>query len=635
HHVGGPVTAGCDTVLINGKPAARATDPTLCVGVGAIDPIKQGEPSVLIGGKPAARIGDRTEHGGVLIEGSPTVLIGVDDGCADGSCKNAHTKGSPVNPLLGIKVLPAETDIDLPSPLGWRWFRFYSSDDTRVGPLGPGWNHPASLALTLGLDTVFSDTQGRNITFNGLLAPGETRISRSEGLWLARGGATADPSGPWTGLAPRDWRDARRFFLTDGAGQFYAFHQPGGQHDEVPAGRFILESQRSRLGTIAHYTWRGARLDTVLDSAGRLYRFHHERLYPVLPHDNGERLTHISLELDPAGALAPHTLVRYYYSAVGDLIEVRDRYERVQRRFAWRAHLMVGHGGLGRRTVRYEYEQMREQLREQAPEGATPTPTPTPRVVRQIQENGLTYTFAYHPEHTEVSDNLGRVERYWHAGEAGLKRLVRHDRADGSVLLHRYDRHGRRLASHAARVPLAELSADELTDPDRHPQRYRITRHQHDPAGRPTVTDAAGLISRNTWNPLGQLAAHTDPNGATTGYAYDPLGRLTAVTGPDGQRTQFIYADPPDAPPATRPARIRDARGGIKRLAFDACGQLTAHTDCSGHTTRYRYNGRGQLTAIEDASGARTRYQYDRFDRLDTVTDAAGATTRYGYDDAD
>ncbi|MBI1906125.1 MAG: PAAR domain-containing protein, partial [Rhodocyclales bacterium] len=24
HHVGGPVTAGCDTVLINGKPAARA-----------------------------------------------------------------------------------------------------------------------------------------------------------------------------------------------------------------------------------------------------------------------------------------------------------------------------------------------------------------------------------------------------------------------------------------------------------------------------------------------------------------------------------------------------------------------------------------------------------------------------------
>lgn len=155
----------------------------------------------------------------------------------------------------------------------------------------------------------------------------------------------------------------------------------------------------------------------------------------------------------------------YYHSAVDDLIEVRDRHGRVLRRFAWRAHLMVSHGGAGRRTVRYEYEPMCEEMREAAPDGAAPTPNPTP--------------------------------------------------------------------------------------------------------------------------------------------------------------------------PAARPARIIDARGGIKRLAFDACGQLTAHTDCSGHTTHYRYNGRGQLLTIEDATGGRTRYQYDRFDRLAAVTDAAGATTGYGHDDAD
>jgi uncharacterized Zn-binding protein involved in type VI secretion len=31
---------------------------------------------VLIGGKPAARMGDNTAHGGVVVVGCPTVLIG-------------------------------------------------------------------------------------------------------------------------------------------------------------------------------------------------------------------------------------------------------------------------------------------------------------------------------------------------------------------------------------------------------------------------------------------------------------------------------------------------------------------------------------------------------------------------------
>jgi uncharacterized Zn-binding protein involved in type VI secretion len=31
---------------------------------------------VLIGGQPAARMGDMTAHGGVIIVGQPTVLIG-------------------------------------------------------------------------------------------------------------------------------------------------------------------------------------------------------------------------------------------------------------------------------------------------------------------------------------------------------------------------------------------------------------------------------------------------------------------------------------------------------------------------------------------------------------------------------
>lgn len=74
-HVGGPISGpGCPTVLIGGLPAARATDMAVCVG--PPDTLVPGSPTVLIGGMPAARMGDSTGHGGVIILGCPTVLIG-------------------------------------------------------------------------------------------------------------------------------------------------------------------------------------------------------------------------------------------------------------------------------------------------------------------------------------------------------------------------------------------------------------------------------------------------------------------------------------------------------------------------------------------------------------------------------
>jgi len=55
-------------------PAARATDMCLCVG--PPDVIAKGSMTVLIGKMPAARMGDLTAHGGTIVMGCPTVLIG-------------------------------------------------------------------------------------------------------------------------------------------------------------------------------------------------------------------------------------------------------------------------------------------------------------------------------------------------------------------------------------------------------------------------------------------------------------------------------------------------------------------------------------------------------------------------------
>jgi len=74
-HVGGPIMPpGCPTVLIGNLPAARATDMVTCVG--PPDTIAKGSATVLIGNMPAARMGDSTAHGGSIVLGFPTVMIG-------------------------------------------------------------------------------------------------------------------------------------------------------------------------------------------------------------------------------------------------------------------------------------------------------------------------------------------------------------------------------------------------------------------------------------------------------------------------------------------------------------------------------------------------------------------------------
>lgn len=73
-HVGGPIVAGSPNVLIGGLPASRVGDTCLCIG--PPDSIAAGSGTVLTNSKPAARMGDGTSHGGKIVAGNATVLIG-------------------------------------------------------------------------------------------------------------------------------------------------------------------------------------------------------------------------------------------------------------------------------------------------------------------------------------------------------------------------------------------------------------------------------------------------------------------------------------------------------------------------------------------------------------------------------
>lgn len=74
-HVGGPISGPCvPTVLIGGLPAAVLGDLAICVG--PPDALIKGSATVMIGSRPAVRVGDTTAHGGTVVLGWPTVMIG-------------------------------------------------------------------------------------------------------------------------------------------------------------------------------------------------------------------------------------------------------------------------------------------------------------------------------------------------------------------------------------------------------------------------------------------------------------------------------------------------------------------------------------------------------------------------------
>jgi uncharacterized Zn-binding protein involved in type VI secretion len=74
-HVGGPaLPPGEPTVLIGGMPALRVGDMLTCTG--PPDTVAAGSGTVTIGKMAAARLGDSTAHGGSIILGCFTVMIG-------------------------------------------------------------------------------------------------------------------------------------------------------------------------------------------------------------------------------------------------------------------------------------------------------------------------------------------------------------------------------------------------------------------------------------------------------------------------------------------------------------------------------------------------------------------------------
>jgi RHS repeat-associated protein len=575
-------------------------------------------------GKPVAHVTSIIK-GGLVATGSGSVFVGdVGMGNADTCLSCRPTTGSPVNPILGVKVLPAEIDFALPAPSVFAFARSYNSGDARCGPLGHGWALPGtSMAVECAADsTVLFDPEGRRIHFPAL-APGQALFSPTESLWIRRGGPVIPqahpPSSlsqpqdghdnvlaPWTGrwaAVPEAMQHNPRVLFVRGQGGCLVFCpanplSASTLHPKDPQVQaWLLIASIDDAGYVTRFEWDGQGLLTrVKDSAGRVYLLSYTSIAQGAAIADLIRLQGVVLCHGTDNGLAPSRqqlqeadwLVRYDHDPHGNLLAVRNRAGQVVREFSWTPeHLMASHGQPGGIHTRYQWGHASNPA-------AAPGPGRQARVVQQDEAEGLTRRYHYFEDRTEVRDSMGRCETYHFKGEGGLKRWTGHTRAEvdgqASHVAFEYDGFGRLICS-----------TDALG---------RKTHVRRDGQGR-----AIGSTGPDGGTTLVTLDEQTDlplkiqdAEGRITTFERDALGNVVCETRPDGRTTRYRYEHPglPD-----RPSHIIDPLGKAKTLQYSRLGQLTQYTDCSGHSQSWTYDGEGRLVRSSNALGQATQIHYD------------------------
>ncbi|EFH0426004.1 RHS repeat protein, partial [Escherichia coli] len=361
---------------------------------------------------------------------------------------------------------------------------------------------------------------------------GEDGYSRSESLWLVRGGvakldeghrlaalwqalpeelrlsphrylATNSPQGPWwllgwcervpeadevlpaplppyrvlTGLVDRFGRT--QTFHREAAGEFSGeitgVTDGAGRHFRLVLTTQAQRAEEARQQAISGGTEPSAFPDTLPG-------------YTEYGRDNGIRLSAVWLTHDPEYPenLPAAPLVRYGWTPRGELAAVYDRSNTQVRSFTYDDKYrgrMVAHRHTGRPEIRYRYDS----------DG---------RVTEQLNPAGLSYTYQYEKDRITITDSLDRREVLHTQGEAGLKRVVKKEHADGSVTQSQFDAVGRLKAQTDTAGRTTEYSPDVVT----------------------------GLITRIT-----------TPDGRASAFYYNHHSQLTSATGPDGLEIRREY----------------------------------------------------------------------------------------------
>lgn len=521
-----------------------------------------------------------------------------------------RTVGHPVDVASG-RLLTDHVDFELPGPLPLTFERAYSSRfANRTGPLGYGWSHSLDQAVWREdryLAVVYRDHEGREIEFHTDGLPAHTMV-RGDSLYdpINRLTLTDDGGGRFRVV---DAEGVTREFapIVSEREQAAALERAGGTPLADGPTERRLESRltkiRSRDGhEIRLYYDQHGLLHRVLDSANREIFFEHE----------GDRLVEVRLP-SPDGR-GHERAWKYEYDEKGDL---RRAFNALNDRFTYDYdhHLMVrecdpsmlsfyfeydgleadayctrtwGHGGIHDTLLDYD-KKGRKTLVTATYEGEKTLYAMNPALlVTEVEQAGFRKETFEYDEHAHLARHVDRRGGEW--------RLERDER--GNVT--------------------------RVTRPDQSSEAYEYGAFDDRPV---RVLDTNGNEWRFRYDEHGREVEAIDPEGGTTRTFYKN-GLATRVEHRGGLVSKLEYDHHKNL--VTLRTGHHD-RQRIRRLEYDARGQVTRMVGPRGDVTTRTLDAVGRVIAKKTPDGDEWEYAYDRANNL-VLRVNNNSRTEYEYD---
>lgn len=492
-------------------------------------------------------------------------------------------RAEPVNIVTG-EVSVEQEDFVLPGRIPLPWVRKYTSNNTRAGACGHGWETPADIRIE-------HDTETGMVIFH--VPDNDTAVF--PGLPFEQGPAGAVLE-MWNGARLSDEGD--RFCVQTKQDLIYHFPKTLISTNGQNANEYLLSRITDLCGNQLEFERSGTMLTGITASSGQRLEIHTR---------NG-KIT--SLALSVPGIGFRQAFVQYEYNDAGDLAEVRDALGHPYT-FFYDRHHMTRHTDRNGLSFYYAFD----------------TSGDTWQVTRAWGDNGLyDYTFQYQKElnETRITDSLGYVTIV-KLDETGLP-ICEIDPLGGMTVFE-YDEAGRTTAVTDPDGFRTEYQYDErgnllkLTRPDN-----QNIQSEYDPADKPVcITAANGATQEFQWDDRGLLVQSQSPLGAVDRYSYDEQGQLTEYINRRMAHTRLDYDSRGNL------VQLTNAQGQTTLFRYDAPGNLLAQTDPLGYTTRYRYDRKGRLLQADLPGGAAIQCAYDAGDNLVRYVDENGAETRMEY----
>ncbi len=455
--------------------------------------------------------------------------------------------GDPVDVATGAVVTSAIDDRWETPALAFER-RYSSRRSGRDGPLGPGWSHNFDQAIWLEEGRVVLRCDGREIEFDCF-----ELLDR-----VARAG---DVLHDLTGRLTLTCHGHNAWELSDGPTTRHFLPMPGVAAADRDRGLSLLSTiVRPEQPLIElHYDDR-ARLNSVRVDGRSMFAFRYDT------DDHIESLN--------------DRLVRYRYSAAGDLIEAAD-VEGHARKYAYEGHLLVRETNRLGGEFFYGYDGHGS--------GA--------KCVRTWGTGGrLHRMLAYEDSSTLVTDSLGNRTIY-DLSPMGLVTGI--EDPEGGKHQFTYD----------DQLRLTRVAYPDGTEEvDLYDEAGRRVKHR----GRD------GATWRMRYDDGGRLQEGFDPLGGRWVFDHDLDGRLSRVEDPLGHVTRLAYEN-------RRLHEITDPLGRVTSLQLGAHDEVLVVRAPHRPAMKFEYDEQGRLSRCNTEHGDEVRWFHDAFGRLVSVSRGGSA----------